>query len=71
MTGALELVSDRETKKPADKATTGKVADAAYVVGVMLRISGSNIILSPPLILSADEVRKIGEALNAGLAQIG
>ncbi|MBB2971569.1 aminotransferase class III-fold pyridoxal phosphate-dependent enzyme [Mesorhizobium sp. RMAD-H1] len=66
---ALELVSDREMKRPADKATMAKVADAAYEAGVMLRISGSNIILSPPLILKTEEVRMIGEALDAGLMQ--
>jgi adenosylmethionine-8-amino-7-oxononanoate aminotransferase len=34
----------------------------------MLRVSGSNIILSPPLILSSDQVRVIAEALDTGLA---
>jgi adenosylmethionine-8-amino-7-oxononanoate aminotransferase len=68
---ALELVSDRKTKKPADKPTMGKVADAAYEAGVMLRVSGSNIILSPPLILSANEVQRIGAGLDAGLRQAG
>lgn len=64
---AIELVSDRSTKKAADKGVMKRVSDAAYEAGVMLRISGSNIILSPPLILTADEVQKIGAALDAGL----
>lgn len=64
---ALELVSDRDQKKPLDKATITRIADAAYDAGVMLRVSGANIILSPPLILSAAELNKIGEAIDHGL----
>ncbi|PSJ65131.1 aminotransferase class III-fold pyridoxal phosphate-dependent enzyme [Kumtagia ephedrae] len=65
---ALELVSDRTTRKAAGKAVMTAVADAAYEAGVMLRVSGSNIILSPPLVLTPKDVRTIGEALDAGLA---
>ena len=65
---AVELVSDRDGKKAADKGVMKRVSDAAYEAGVMLRVSGSNIILSPPLILSADQVRTIADALDAGLA---
>jgi putrescine aminotransferase len=46
---ALELVSDRDDKKAADKGVMKRVSDVAYDAGVMLRVSGSNIILSPPL----------------------
>ncbi|RUU14221.1 aminotransferase class III-fold pyridoxal phosphate-dependent enzyme, partial [Mesorhizobium sp. USDA-HM6] len=65
---ALELVSDRAAKKPADKKTMAAVADAAYGAGVMLRVSGNTIILSPPLVISAADVAKIAEGLDAGLA---
>lgn len=65
---AVELVSERDTKKAADKGVMKRVSDAAYEAGVMLRVSGSNIILSPPLILSSDQVRVIAEALDTGLA---
>lgn len=65
---AIELVADRKSKKPADKRVMGVVADAAYEAGVMLRISGSNIILSPPLILTSKDVQTIGEGIDAGLA---
>lgn len=67
---ALELVSDRATKKPTDKKTMAVVSEAAYEAGVMLRVSGNNIILSPPLIISAADVVKIGEALDAGLSKV-
>ena len=65
---ALELVSDRSAKTPADKATMARVADAAYEAGVMLRVSGSNLILSPPLIVTAADVATIASGLDAGLA---
>ena len=46
---ALELVSDRVSKTPIDKGTVARIYDATYKDGVMIRISGPNIILSPPL----------------------
>ncbi|ESX27257.1 hypothetical protein X767_03920 [Mesorhizobium sp. LSJC264A00] len=66
---ALELVSDRTTKKPVDKKTMAVVSEATYDAGVMLRVSGNNIILSPPLIIGAADVAKIGEAIDAGLSR--
>ncbi|MBN9244701.1 MAG: aspartate aminotransferase family protein [Mesorhizobium sp.] len=67
----IELVSDRATKKPADKKTMGKVADAAYEAGIMLRVSGNMIILSPPLVITAKDVARIAEGLDAGLKAAG
>jgi len=32
-----------------------------------VRVSGPNVILSPPLIVTAEDVKKIGDALNEGL----
>ncbi len=64
---ALELVSDRKTKAPADKDTIAKVYEGAYRAGVMIRISGPNIILSPPLVISADDVTTIASAIDEGL----
>lgn len=65
---ALELVSDRATKMPADKKTMAAVADATYEAGVMIRVSGNNIILSPPLIITSADVATIADALDAGLS---
>ncbi len=63
---ALELVSDPEAKTPIDKATIGKVQEVAYQAGAMVRVSGPNIILSPPLVLTSDDVQVILSALEAG-----
>jgi adenosylmethionine-8-amino-7-oxononanoate aminotransferase len=67
---ALELVSDRASRKPADKAVMAKVQDAAYKAGAMIRVSGPNIILSPPLILTAADADIILSALETGLAAV-
>ncbi|MFN5718513.1 MAG: aminotransferase class III-fold pyridoxal phosphate-dependent enzyme [Bradyrhizobium sp.] len=68
---ALELVADRDSKKPADKKTMAKVAGAAYEAGVMLRVSGNNLILSPPLILTSRDVKAIADGIDAGLSAAG
>jgi putrescine---pyruvate transaminase len=68
---ALELVSDRDTKAAAAKDVVQKVHDVAYESGVMVRTSGSNIILSPPLVISTDHVHRILSALETGLAAAG
>ena len=39
-----------------------------YGAGVMVRVSGNNVILSPPLVITADHVAQIAAALDAGLA---
>jgi adenosylmethionine-8-amino-7-oxononanoate aminotransferase len=64
---ALELVSDRATKKPIDKKTIAAVHKATYEAGVMVRVSGPNVILSPSLILSEGEADTILAALDTGL----
>jgi adenosylmethionine-8-amino-7-oxononanoate aminotransferase len=64
---ALELVSDRATKAPVDKGTIGKIQEVAYLDGTMIRISGPNIILSPPLVLTSDDVNTILRSIKAGL----
>jgi len=64
---ALELVEDRSKKKTLDKTRLTDIAHTAYEAGVMIRVSGNNIILSPPLIITAADVAKIAEGLDAGL----
>ncbi len=65
---ALELVSDRAARTPADKATVGRVHEATYEAGVMVRVSGPNVILSPPLVITAQDIETILAALDAGLS---
>ncbi len=64
---AMEFVSDRAKKTPASKATVQTFFDRAYAEGLMVRTSGNNIILSPPLVISdADSARILG-CIEAGL----
>ncbi len=67
---ALELVADRGTRSPIDKATPGLVQAATYKAGAMVRVSGPNIILSPPLVVTSDDVQVILSALEAGFASL-
>ena len=64
---AIEMVSDRATKKPieADRAMT--VQETAYQNGAMVRVSGPNLILSPPLVLAEQDAATLLSALDAGL----
>jgi putrescine---pyruvate transaminase len=65
MTG-IECVADRETKAPAPGNLMNVVQKTTYAEGVMVRVSGPNIILSPPLILTEDDAGRIIDALDAG-----
>ncbi|MEL6204219.1 MAG: aspartate aminotransferase family protein [Pseudomonadota bacterium] len=67
---ALELVSDRATKAPIDPDDAMKVHEGAYAAGAMVRVSGPNVILSPPLVLSESDTATILSALDAGLASV-
>jgi len=67
---ALELVSDRATKTAIDKKTINTVQEVAYQNGAMVRVSGPNIILSPPLVLTEADVSQILSALDAGFAAV-
>jgi adenosylmethionine-8-amino-7-oxononanoate aminotransferase len=64
---ALELVSDREAKTPLGKEAIARVHKATYDAGVMVRVSGPNLILSPPLILTAQDVSDVLRAVDTGL----
>jgi putrescine---pyruvate transaminase len=65
---AMELVGDRATKAPIDKRTINTIQQATYRAGAMVRVSGPNIILSPPLVLDGADVQTILSALDAGFS---
>jgi len=67
---AIEMVGDRATKTPIDGDTALRVQEATYRAGAMIRVSGPNIILSPPLVLSAPDAGIILAALDAGFAEV-
>ncbi|MCP4071093.1 MAG: aminotransferase class III-fold pyridoxal phosphate-dependent enzyme [Hyphomicrobiales bacterium] len=67
---ALELVSEKSSKTPVGKDIITAIHQAVYEAGVMVRISGPNMILSPPLILSAEDVEDILKALDYGFSSV-
>jgi adenosylmethionine-8-amino-7-oxononanoate aminotransferase len=63
---AVELVTDQTSKTP--NMAAGKIAQqVAYENGAMVRVSGHNILMSPPLILTSADVQVIITAIDAGL----
>jgi adenosylmethionine-8-amino-7-oxononanoate aminotransferase len=67
---AMEMVADRATKMPVDAATASTIQEVAYQNGAMVRVSGPNLILSPPLVLTEADANTILTAIDAGLAAI-
>lgn len=65
---AIELVSDRVTRTPCDPSVGAGVQQLAYENGAYIRVSGHNILISPPLVLTKDDVDVIIGAIDAGLA---
>ena len=65
----VELVSDRDAKTPLGKEDVDRIHAAIYRNGVMVRVSGNNLLLSPPLVLAEDEADEIVDAIDAGLSE--
>lgn len=68
---AIELVSDRKTKAPVAKDVPIKLQEAIYENGTMVRVSGPNMIMSSPLIITESEIDEVLGALDAGFAAVG
>lgn len=66
----IELVTNRDTKEPVAKELTLQVQKVAYDAGAMIRASGHNILLSPPLVLTSKDVGTILSAIDAGLGAV-
>ena len=67
---ALELVSDRASKTPAAPETLSMVYEETYKAGAMVRVGGNNLMMSPPLVVTEDEIKQILAALDAGLSAV-
>ena len=61
---ALELTSNRKTKVKPVKATVDAIYQKANENSVMIRISGPNVILSTPSVISETEVNTVISALE-------
>ncbi|MGB0798074.1 MAG: aminotransferase class III-fold pyridoxal phosphate-dependent enzyme [Planktomarina sp.] len=65
---AIELVSDRDSKTPMEMGGVKRIQGATYDAGTMVRIGGNNLMASPPLTLTSDDVDKILADLRTGLS---
>jgi 4-aminobutyrate--pyruvate transaminase len=66
--GAVELVTNRQTKAMPDAATMARVDAACRSRGLIVRLVGNRIALSPPQIITSAEIgemfRRLGLALD-------
>lgn len=69
----VELVADKEKRTPLDRkaALPAAVAAQTFRNGAMVRVSGGNLILSPPLVIQRPEIDLIVDALEAALVSCG
>jgi adenosylmethionine-8-amino-7-oxononanoate aminotransferase len=75
----IELVEDRDTKKPADRAYGGRIKQAAMDNGLVIYPGGrtadgeqgAHILLAPPFIYDASHVDELVTKLRAVLKQVG
>ena len=67
--GALELVSDKAHKTPFDPAlrVSWRVREEAMQRGVIIRGSGDNVVVCPPLIVGRGEIDLITDVLAASI----
>jgi adenosylmethionine-8-amino-7-oxononanoate aminotransferase len=68
----IEMVADKARRVPMPRSSDVllRVAREAYARGAMVRISGPNMILSPPLIITRDEVDHLVDVLDASFAAV-
>jgi adenosylmethionine-8-amino-7-oxononanoate aminotransferase len=69
---AIEMVSDKATKAPLAKTSDlpARLARRAYELGLMVRVSGPNMILSPPLVITMQEIDLLCDILEAVFEEI-
>ena len=68
----IEMVADQARRTPLPKGDElpARVAKAAYRRGLMVRVSGPNLILSPPLVISPAELDFLCETLEAAFDEV-
>jgi putrescine aminotransferase len=68
----IEMVADQATRAalPRSSDLPARVARAAYRRGLMVRVSGPNLILSPPLVITAEELDVLAGTLEAAFDEV-
>jgi adenosylmethionine-8-amino-7-oxononanoate aminotransferase len=65
---AIEIVADKASKKP-DASLATKIQEMAIRNGVIVRVSGNLLIISPPLVIRKKEVDMIVEAIDRAMEE--
>ncbi len=66
----IELVADKATKAPHSPAFARQISDIAQKEGAMVRATANKLILSPPLIITEEEIDIIVDALDVAFSEI-
>jgi len=68
----IEMVADQTTRAPLPRTSEipALVARAAYRRGLMVRVSGPNLILSPPLVITPAELEYLCDTLEAAFDEV-
>ena len=68
----IEMVADQELRTPLARNSDipARVARAAYQRGLMVRVSGPNLILSPPLVITASELDFLCDTLESAFDDV-
>lgn len=67
--GGIEIVRDKATKQdwPAEANLTARLDAHARANGLILRITGNRVAFSPPLIITAEEIRELARRIRRTL----
>lgn len=68
----IEMVASQATREklPRSSDLPARIHREAYERGLMVRVSGANLILSPPLVISEAEVNRLCDILEASFAAV-
>jgi len=68
----IEMVADQAKRTPLPKTSDipARIARAAYRLGLMVRVSGPNLILSPPLVITETELALLCDRLEAAFDEV-
>ena len=64
----IELVSNIENKTPMGSENMTKISAKIFESGAMVRVGGHNILMSPPCIITEEEVSQVLSALDEGFS---
>ncbi len=69
---AIELVRDRDTRKPFAASTKipERVRDAALERGIIIRASGDNVVVCPPLIIREKDLDRMVDTIDEAIASL-